>query len=80
MKRWHDEVPKMKLQKRVWGQHGTTVWHRTEKPLGRFRKKHALDCGRAKCGLCHCAKIYDIKTKKQLVDEDRRRDEFENPR
>ena len=26
---------------------------------GRFRKRKPLDCGRARCGLCHSEKIHD---------------------
>ena len=33
---------------------------------GRYRKRHALDCGKPQCKLCHSSKIWDIKTHKQV--------------
>jgi len=38
---------------------------------GRYRKRHALDCGNAKCMLCHSSKLLNLKTHKQVkADED----------
>lgn len=28
-----------------------------EDQVGRFRKTHAFDCGKTKCGVCHCDKF-----------------------
>jgi hypothetical protein len=52
MKRWHNELPKYRQQ---WRKHGLTYrsdqfdgWLGERKSeLGRYRKKHALDCGKA---------------------------------
>ncbi len=43
--------------KRRWSMQRTDPEFVEEFPLGRFRKKDAFDCGRSKCGICHCDKI-----------------------
>jgi hypothetical protein len=45
--------------------HGETV------PLGRMRKRHARDCGRALCSLCHPSKRWHSR-----ADRARARDEW----
>jgi hypothetical protein len=41
-----------------------------ECPKGRFRKRHPLDCGRAKCKLCHGEKLYGKRSVKgQRADQ-----------
>lgn len=45
MKRWHDEVDHCRRQRR------RDVFR--QRPLGRYRKRHGLDCGKTQCGVCH---------------------------
>ncbi len=69
MKRWHDDVRTMLRQLDV--QKLSHKWSGEREfpldPLGRFRKKHALDCGKTKCGICHWEKIRRIKTYKEKI-------------
>jgi hypothetical protein len=53
MKRWHEDVAVMARRAKVWDRVG---WG--DRELGRFRKRHPLDCGRPRCGLCHGEKNY----------------------
>lgn len=46
MKRFQDDKPVMLRQSKLVG----------KDDLGRFRKRHALDCGHARCGVCHSDK------------------------
>ena len=59
MKRWHEELFKMKQQRHVCSDN--------DNPLGKFRKKHALDCGKSRCFICHSDKILHIKSKKEIL-------------
>jgi hypothetical protein len=36
---------------------------------GRFRKKKALDCGKARCLLCHYEKIFAIASHRDQIGE-----------
>jgi hypothetical protein len=38
-----------------------------ELQAGRFRKKKALGCGRARCLLCHCEKIFGIPSHRDRI-------------
>jgi len=40
-----------------------------ELQAGRFRKKTALDCGKAKCVLCHNEKIFGIPSHRERLRE-----------
>ncbi len=41
-----------------------------EAPQGRFRKRHPLDCGRAKCKLCSGEKLFGKRSvNRQRADE-----------
>lgn len=57
MKRWQEDAKVMRRQRAVMEmcQLGmrTEAPKMHEQPLGRYRKKHALDCGNARCGICH---------------------------
>ena len=52
MKRWHDEIAiaerGSKLRASIFG---------TRLELGRYRKRHAMDCGNPQCHLCHSDKF-----------------------
>ena len=43
--------------------------HQEETQIGRYRKKHALDCGNPQCGICHSSKILQIATHKQNIKD-----------
>lgn len=60
MKRWHAEVGKMRSRLNMSSGY--------KKNLGRFRKRHPCDCGRAKCGICNFDKKYDVPTHKDIRD------------
>lgn len=40
-----------------------------QRHIGLCKKKKALDCGHARCFVCHCDKIHDIPTPQQLKAE-----------
>jgi len=42
--------------------------------VGRFRKKKALDCGRAGCQLCHYEKIFGIASHQDRLRLSRAKD------
>ena len=44
--------------------------------LGRFRKKHAMDCGITGCLYCHSSKIFKIKSKKDIIADLKIKEEF----
>lgn len=79
MKRWHEDISKMKHRVREcgrWGNNGYIAPKNTK--LGRFRKRHPFDCGRAKCGICHFDKKYDIPTHKDVRDDFDRNEQFKD--
>jgi hypothetical protein len=47
MKRWHEEIAHYRRQCKT-----DARWGRS-RPLGCYRKRHALDCGNPHCGVCH---------------------------
>lgn len=53
MRRFQQDSPAMARQRAVSRRHGGT---RPGDDLGRFRKRHALDCGRVRCHVCHGSK------------------------
>jgi len=54
MRRFHQEVPLMRARARFAERH---VYYEAPPPgLGRWRKRHPLDCGR-RCCLCHFDKL-----------------------
>lgn len=55
MKRWHDDETVMVRQSKLWG-----ISVDSKKPLGKFRKKHAHDCGKPNCMVCHCEKVLGV--------------------
>jgi hypothetical protein len=76
MRRWHEEVPVMVKQTKVWDGQNSRLTIGTEnhkekfkKPLGRFRKRHALDCGKSHCQVCHYEKVNRLKKQKDIEDE-----------
>ena len=40
-----------------------------QRRVGSCKKKKALDCGHARCLVCHCDKIHNISTPQQLKAE-----------
>lgn len=79
MKRWHEEKAMMKrqlavmemCQRQTYGRIESPRVHDRFKPLGRYRKKHALDCGNARCGICH-------RHKRLAKNDGRERDRLRN--
>ena len=65
MKRYHQDRARILSEHRF---HLRFVHHWPKKPIdcecelqaGRFRKKKALDCGKARCLVCHYEKIFGI--------------------
>ncbi len=43
----------------------------------RFRKRHPQDCGRARCGLCSFHKRFGEPSVKDLIADDRERDQLD---
>jgi hypothetical protein len=68
MQRWHKDIQVMKRQKRIWDKFLICYDGVEDKNLGRFRKKHALDCGKSGCLLCHSDKQLYKSRKEQEVD------------
>lgn len=51
MKRWHEDYNHSFQQ-----QQKNKNWSKSL-DVGRFRKQHALDCGKSKCQICHSDKF-----------------------
>jgi hypothetical protein len=49
MKRWHQEVAHCKREQAT----DKLYDGRRERQLGHYRKRHALDCGKPHCQVCH---------------------------
>lgn len=72
MKRYHEEHERIQREHRF---HLRYVHHWPKEPVdckceqqaGRFRKKRALDCGKAACLLCHYEKILGIASYQDRV-------------
>ena len=83
MKRWHDDFrislrewkkhreTHVKMNKTFCayriGRSPYEVDCKCDDEIGRFRKKDAFDCGRARCGICHSSKKYNLKTRKEIA-------------
>jgi len=66
MKRWKQDIKKMRKQKRILKYLG----HKLSKDeLGRFRKRHALDCGKTRCILCHYEKYSGMKRRDEQLSD-----------
>ena len=75
MKRWHQDVKKMKKESKI----AQCPWFRDKlppKPLGKFRKRHALDCGKKDCCICHYDKIYKVKSHKDIMEDLRTKEQL----
>ena len=68
MRRWHEDKRVMKRQSEIWtrglqqtgddnGEH--------DKPLGKFRKRHAHGC-KPRCRLCHADKLDGRKSHQEM--------------
>lgn len=69
MRRWHED---QSVAHRQWRVHshfvhsGQPTGCPCDEQPGRFRKRRALDCGRARCQLCHFDKIHGIKHRQEI--------------
>lgn len=73
MKRWHDDVHTMLKQRKIWTSHGYDLTGKHHRNLGRFRKRHAFDCGNARCHTCHSDKLLNYKKmEEEIADLDMR--------
>jgi hypothetical protein len=61
MKRWHQEIAHYRKQRAT-----DKLYVKRENELGRYRKRHALDCGNPHCGCCHSDKY----PKRGLTDQE----------
>lgn len=76
MKRYHLERERIRREHRF---HLRNVHKWPTQPVncacelqaGRFRKKKALDCGKARCLLCHYEKIFGIPSHRDRVRQQR---------
>jgi predicted metalloprotease len=84
MKRWHEDKNAMKRQKKIWSE-VHDYWNKNSEKieneknfdsLGMFRKKHAMDCGKPGCLLCHFDKIFKIKSKKDIIADLKTKEEL----
>lgn len=77
MKRWHEDENAMKRQRRIWCK-SNNYWNIKidEESLGKFRKKHAMDCGKPGCLLCHFDKIFKIRSKKDIIADLKTKEEL----
>ncbi|HLW64197.1 MAG TPA: hypothetical protein VKS79_02685 [Gemmataceae bacterium] len=73
MKRWHREVHIARRNHREhlrgYGWPKRQVHCTSELQKGRFRKKDAHDCGKARCLLCHFHKVFDLPQIKDKMKE-----------
>jgi hypothetical protein len=92
MKRWHEEATRTAREwkkhylRQVWmksfvsGEVGRDPDHLggiRDTQKGRFRKKHAFDCGNARCHICHSDKYPKREqTKQELLVEIKLREEL----
>lgn len=77
MKRWHEDVHKMQKEAVM----ATEFWlgadlKQPRQPLGKFRKKHALDCGKKDCCICHYEKVYHRKNHKDYIADLRTKEQL----
>jgi hypothetical protein len=87
MKRYHQEQERVRREHRFhlryvhnWPREPVTCL--CELQAGRFRKKKGVDCGKARCLLCHYEKIFGIASHRyrlrQLRGDDSMADYLEN--
>lgn len=62
MKRYHEDRGLMSRRRKFYSH----VMDVLVDSAGRFRKRKPLDCGRAKCKLCHGEKLYNRPSVKDL--------------
>ena len=79
MKRYHEEQARIRSEhrfhlRRVHNRPRESVHCECELQAGRFRKKKALDCGKAACLLCHYEKIFGIASYQDRVRRLRAKD------
>jgi len=63
--------PANQLSNREFSRNGKTIHC-----LGRFRKKHAMDCGKPGCFVCHSDKILKIPSKKEILADMRMKEQL----
>lgn len=63
MKRFAEEKPLMERRLKVARQWISGKWKYGK--LGRMRKKHPLDCGNTRCGVCHFHKRFGHQETRQ---------------
>ena len=70
MQRWHRE---RHIARRNWRDRARLLDSDLDqsldrdRQLGRFRKRNGLDCGRARCLLCHGDKLLDRRTRDECL-------------
>jgi hypothetical protein len=70
MQRWHRE---RHIARRHQRDRAHLIYSESEQQLdrelqlGRFRKRNGLDCGRARCFLCHGDKLLDRRTREECL-------------
>lgn len=97
MKRWHEEAPRTAQEwkkhylRQVWinsffrsdrvGRDPYQLDRVQDMQKGRFRKKHAFDCGQARCCGCHSDKYPKReKTRQEMFADLKLREEFDDLR
>jgi|GEM_PF-4931516 len=82
MRRRPKELSKMKKRMRFWETEQARIESIGIRPYGkaiskyRFRKRHPQDCGKARCGLCSFHKRFGDPSVKDLIADDRERDQI----
>jgi hypothetical protein len=74
MRRWHAETAiarrrQKRRLRRIREMCGETAADQAEVQLGRFRKQSEGDCGRARCYLCHSAKLMKQPRRDESIAE-----------
>ena len=64
MQRWHSE---RHIAHRHLRDRAQLIYSESGQQLGRFRKRNGLDCGRARCFLCHGDKLLDRQTREECL-------------
>ena len=80
MKRWHEDSTAMKRQQKTWRKVNHYFYEdgSLDGSLGRFRKKHAMDCGKTGCYICHSDKLMEYKTKQQEIADMRMKEQIKD--
>ena len=70
MQRYYSELHLIHRQRSVALRFGESL------PAGAYRKRHALDCGHTRCGICHREKRFGhMRTRQELAAELRLREQ-----